>query len=192
MQPTVFDFRTPSSAAKRRQLTCSVDDLAILSAFVRGKPGLQLGKLPPHSRLSIPVFRDTVGFTHGYPLTPHSRLSIAFPVGSKAQHDCLSHVEVFIRNGSLWSLLMTIPVGIHCKCCDAAVIRWLLTESRATNGFTASDRDLRVVLKYVRFNGPIGSFITASAARCLVRSGFRDKTDGCCCFQLRSNGGRSR
>ena len=93
----MFDFQNPSSAAKRRQLTCSDDDLAILSAFVRGKPGLQLGKLPPHSRLSVPVLRDTVGFTHGYPLSPHSRLSIAIPVGSKAQHDCLSHVDVFIR-----------------------------------------------------------------------------------------------
>ena len=63
MQPTVFDFQNPSSAAKRRQLTCPDDDLAILSAFVRGEPGLQLGKLPPHSRLSIAVLRDTVGFT---------------------------------------------------------------------------------------------------------------------------------
>ena len=66
MQPTVFDFLNPSLAAKRRQMTCSDDDLAILSAFASGKLGLQLGKLPPHSRLSIPVLRDTVGFTHGY------------------------------------------------------------------------------------------------------------------------------
>ena len=82
VQPTVFDLQEHSSAAKRRQLTCSDDDLAILSAFVRGMPGLQLGKLPPHSPLSIPVLRDTVGFTHGYPLSPHSRLSTAhFPWG---------------------------------------------------------------------------------------------------------------
>ena len=125
MQPTVFDFQNPSSAAKRRQLNCSDDDLAILSAFVRGKPGLQLGKLPAHSRLSIPVLRDTVGFTHGYPLSPHSRLSIAFHVGSKSQHDCLSQVEVFIWPGSRssWCLapsLVSIRYFLSCRSRHAA------------------------------------------------------------------------
>ena len=111
MQPTVIDLQNNSSAAKRRQLAGSDVDLAILSAFVRSKPGLQLWKLPPHSRLSIPVLLDTVGFTHGYPLSPHSRLSIAFPVGSKSQHDCLSHVEVFIRPGRN-SVAGFIEIGI--------------------------------------------------------------------------------
>ena len=90
MQPTVIDLQKASSAAKRRQLTCSDDDLAILQAVVRGKPDLRHGQLPPHSRLSIPVLPETVGFTHGYPLSPYSRLSTAFFVGSKAYHDCLS------------------------------------------------------------------------------------------------------
>ena len=88
MQPTVIDLQKASSAAKRRQLTCSNDDLAILTTIIKGKLGVQLRQLPPHSRLLIPVLPDTAGFTHGYPLSPHSRLKYRiFPVGSKAQHD---------------------------------------------------------------------------------------------------------